>query len=279
MRGLLVDGRDRLWVLDTGTGNLGPTLDQRAPRQVGTDTRTDRVIRTIHFPANVVLNNTHLNDLRQGKGGVAYITNSGAKSGGGIIVVDLASGHSWRKLTGDRSVWAEPTFVPMTDGNPLYLRPKAGVAHYLNLSSDGVAISPDGGRLYHTLLASRRLYSVPTAALHDEGMSAATVSVQVRDLREEGVSDGLGEDTAGNVYTTNYEQNAVMRRLPDGELRTVVRDPRLICPDTLPLHGGYLYVVSNQLNRQGAYHWGRDLRKPPYALFRVRVDTQPVILK
>lgn len=283
VQGLVMDGKDRLWVLDTGTFNLGPILNQQAPKLIGIDTATNRVVKTIRFPASVVLPNTYLNDLRidlrQGQDGAAYITDSGAKSGGGLVVVDLASGRSWRKLTGDKSVLAEPKFVPVVDGQPLYIRPRNGVAQFLNLSSDGVAISPDGDTLYYTPLASRRLYAVPTAALRDEALSDAQVSAQVRDLGEKGVSDGLGEDTAGNVYTTNYEQHAVLQRLPSGELRTLVQDPRLIWPDTLSLQGGYLYILSDQLNRQGGYHFGQDLRVKPYVLFRVRVDAQPVILK
>ncbi|MFC4452406.1 L-dopachrome tautomerase-related protein [Deinococcus sonorensis] len=283
VQGLVVDARDRLWVLDTGTVNLGPILGQQAPKLVGIDTRTNRVVRTIRFPANVVLPSTYLNDLRidlgQGQDGVAYITDSGAKSGGGIIVVDLASGQSVRRLTGDRSVKATPQFVPFTDGAALFQRPKGGPAKYVALNSDGIAISPDGATLYYTPLASRRLYAVPTVALRDRSVTDAQLSAQVKDLGEKGVSDGLGEDTLGRIYTTNFEQNAIFRRAPDGTFDTVVRDPRLIWPDTLALHGGYLYILSDQLNRQGGYHWGRDQRVKPYALYRVRVQASPVLLK
>jgi sugar lactone lactonase YvrE len=283
VQGLIVDGRDRLWVLDTGTYNLGPILNQQAPKLVGIDTATNRVVKTIRFPANVVLPDTYLNDLRvdlrQGQDGVAYITDSGAKSKGGLIMVDLGTGRSWRKLTGHKSVLAEPKFVPVVDGQPMYIRPRNGVAQFVNLSSDGIAISPDGATLYYTPLASRRLYSVPTAALRDEGLSDAQVSKQVQDLGEKGVSDGMGEDTAGNLYTTNYEQHAVLQRLPSGELKTLVQDPRLIWPDTLAIQGGYMYILSDQLNRQGGYHFGRDVRVKPYVLFRVKVNARPVILK
>ncbi|GBF06036.1 yellow-like protein [Deinococcus aerius] len=283
VQGLLVDGKDRLWVLDTGTINLGPIVDQRAPKLVGIDTRTNRVVKTIRFPANVVLKNTYLNDLRIdlrfGQDGVAYITDSGAKSGAGIIVVDLASGRSWRKLTGDATVKPVPGFVSFADGRALLERPQGGPAQYLSFGADSIAISPKGDDLYYAPTASRRLYAVPTAALRDENLSGAEVKRQVRDLGEKGVSDGMAEDTAGRLYTTNHEQNAIIRRLPNNDLETVVRDPRLIWPDTLAIRGGYLYILSNQLNRQGRYHYGIDQRVRPYALFRVKVDAQPVILR
>lgn len=283
VQGLLVDGKDRLWVLDTGTFNLGPVLDQKAPKLVGIDTRTNQVVKTIHFPADVVLKNTYLNDLRidlrQGQDGVAYITDSGAKSGAGIIVVDLGSGKSWRKLTGDPTVLPVPGFVSFPDGKALLERPPGGPASTISFAVDSIAISPKGDYLYYAPVASRRLYAVPTAALRDEGLSDAEVKRQVIDLGEKGVSDGLAEDTAGRIYTTNHELNAIFRRLPNGEFETVVRDPRLIWPDTLAIQGGYLYILVDQLNRQAKYHYGDDQRVKPYSLLRLKIDARPVILK
>ena len=283
VQGLLVDGKDRLWVLDTGTINLGPVVSQDAAKLVGIDTRTNAVVKTIRFPANVVLPNTYLNDLRidlrQGADGVAYIVDSGAKSGGGLIMVDLASGRSWRKLTGDATVLPTPQFVPYVEGQALFQRPRGGPATFLGFGADSLAISPDGATLYYAPTASRRLYAVPTAALRDETLSDTAVKAQVKDLGEKGAADGLAEDTLGRLYITNYEQSALTRRLPTGEFQTLARDPRLIWPDTLALHGGYLYVINNQLNRQGGYHFGQDQRVKPYTLMRLKVDAQPVILK
>lgn len=42
---------------------------------------------------------------------------------------------------------------------------------------------------------------------------------------------------------------------------------------------GYLYVTSNELHKQAKYHHGRDMRRKPYALFRVKIDAQPVLLR
>ncbi|WP_424952536.1 L-dopachrome tautomerase-related protein [Deinococcus sp.] len=283
VQGLLVDGKDRLWVLDTGTVNLGPIISQNAPKLVGIDTATNRVVKTIHFPASVALKNTYLNDLRIdlrfGQDGVAYITDSGAKSGGGLIVVDLASGRSWRKLTGDETVKPAPGFVPFPEGRALFQRKPGQPAQYLGFAADSIAISPKGDYLYYAPTASRRLYAVPTAALRDEALSDAEVRKQVRDLGEKGASDGMAEDTSGRLYTTNYEQSAINRRLPNGDFETLVKDPLLIWPDTLALHGGYLYILNDQLNRQAGYHFGNDLRVRPYSLLRLRVDAQPVILR
>jgi sugar lactone lactonase YvrE len=59
----------------------------------------------------------------------------------------------------------------------------------------------------------------------------------------------------------------------------VAHDQRLLWPDTLSLAvDGYLYVTANQLHRQARFHKGRDLRRKPYVLFRIRIDAQPVLL-
>jgi sugar lactone lactonase YvrE len=59
-------------------------------------------IKKILFPQNIALPTTYLNDvrfdLRRGKEGIAYITDSAQNGPNGIIVVDLASGESWRRL-------------------------------------------------------------------------------------------------------------------------------------------------------------------------------------
>ena len=84
----------------------------------------------------------------------------------------------------------------------------------------------------------------------------------------------------GAVYATSYEQNAVVRRKPDGSIETLVHDPRLLWPDTLSLaDDGYLYVIANQLHCQPRYHGGKDLRERPFALFRVQVNASPIRLR
>jgi hypothetical protein len=51
-----------------------------------------------------------------------------------------------------------------------------------------------------------------------------------------GASDGLESDADGYIYSTNYEHNAILRRLADDtgkEWETVVHDPRLLWADTM----------------------------------------------
>jgi sugar lactone lactonase YvrE len=95
-----------------------------------------------------------------------------------------------------------------------------------------------------------------------------------------GAADGLESDAAGNIYATNYEHNAILRRPPHGIWETLVHDAHLLWPDTLSLAtDGFLYVTANQLHRQARFHQGHDLRRKPYTLFRIPIDAQPVLLR
>jgi sugar lactone lactonase YvrE len=284
VQSVVVDPMDRLWILDTGSIAFGPTAPG-GPKLLCVNLETDSIEKVIPFPANVALPTSYLNDirfdLRKGKEGLAYITDSGAGSPGGIVVVDLASGRSFRRLNNHPSVQPVPRFVPFVEGRAVVSTPKGKFPQYLGLKSDGIAISADGSRLYYCPLASRRLYSVSTAALLNSKASDAVVASTIIDHGDKGMSDGLESDVQGRVYCTQPETNSISRRLPNGLFETVVHDDRLLWPDTLSLAGdGYLYVTANQLHEQKGFNFGKDLRRKPYSLFRVKVsDATPVRLK
>jgi sugar lactone lactonase YvrE len=287
VQSVVVDPVDRLWILDTGSPLFQPTK-YGGPKLVCVDLKTDQVSKKILFPQDVALPSTYLNDirfdLRRGSEGMAFITDSAQKGPNGIIVVDLASEQSWRRLHDHPSVKPEElqTFLPIVEGRPfLEQQPDGSVKHGASMGSDGIAINADGTRLYYCPLGSRKLYSVDTNALSDQSLKEQEVGATVIDEGDRGgASDGLESDSAGNIYSTNYEHNAILRRSPDKRWETLTHDPRLLWPDTLSLAtDGYLYVTANQLHRQARFHKGKDLRHKPYSLFRVRVDAQPVLLR
>ncbi len=174
VQSVVVDPKDRLWALDTGSVKLMPNVPG-GTKLVCIDLGTNKIIQTIRFNRMVVPASTHLNDirfdLRRGKKGMAFITDSGAKAPNGIVVVDLATGQSWRRLGGHPSVKTDLIFTHCA------------------------------GRL---------------------DVLAGTLSV------------------AAN---------------------------------------GYLYFTANELELQGRYHFGKDLRVKPYKLYRIRINAQPVLLR
>ncbi|RQU68090.1 gluconolaconase [Burkholderia cenocepacia] len=279
VQSVVADGRGRLWVLDTAAPNFSEPVAGGA-KLVAVDLETNRVVKTIVFPANVMRAQTYVNDMRFdfriGKAGVAYVTDSSLSGIGGLIVIDLDSGKAIRRLTGDVSTSADPRFVPVVEGQSLKVRDPNGTTKPFSVASDGIALSADGQTLYYCPLSSRHLYSIPTAMLRDPSISDAQLAAAVKDLGEKGASDGLASDASGNVYAGDYEHNSIRKLELGGEWQTILHDPRVLWPDTLSVGpDGYLYFTANQLHRQPVFHGGKDERQKPYALFRVRIGAGP----
>jgi len=278
VQSLVVDPTgDRLWILDTGSLGFGPTTPG-GPKLLAVDLKSNQVIKKILFPSDVALNTTYLNDVRfdlsRGKEGMAFITDSTSSGPNGIIVADLATGKSWRRLHNHPSVRPDAQFLPVVEGEVLQMRIPGQPPARFAVGSDGIAISPDGKTLYYSPLTSRHLYSVSVDVLADDTKLDREVAATVKDLGERGgASDGLESDSEGRVYLSDYEHNAIRRRNQDGQIETLIHDPRVLWPDTLSLAAdGYLYFTANQIERQGVFHNGQDSRQKPYVLFRVKVD-------
>jgi sugar lactone lactonase YvrE len=286
VQSVVVDPADRLWILDTGRP-LFQLAEYGGPKLLCVDLETDSVVKKILFPQDVALPTTYLNDVRfdltRGDEGFAYITDSSDTGPNGIIVVDLASGESWRCLHDHPTTVAEqlPDYMPVVEGRPMMQRNPDGTTAPMTMGADGIAIAADGERLYYCKLTGRRLYSVSTEALRDRSLGEGEISRTVIDHGDKGgAGDGMETDAAGNIYATNFEHNAVLCRRPNGEWETVAHDPRLLWPDTMSVAAdGYLYVTANQLHRQPPYQGGEDLREKPYALFRVHIGEGPIELR
>ena len=275
VQSVVVDPTGRtLWMLDAGSLEMGPTLPG-GPKLVRVDLARDAVTQTITFPPDVALESTYLNDVRfdlgRGEGGMAFITDSGADPSHpmGIIVVDLASGHSWRRLSGHASVRPDSDHVAIIDGQPF---------DELLMGSDGIALAADARRLFYCPLASRHLHSVSVDALCDRQLDEDEVAATIVDHGQKGASDGLETDAEGRIYATNYEHGAVLRTGDAGaSWEPVAHRPEMLFVDTLAVAADHhVYFTVNQLQRQAQYQAGRDLREPPYLLIRVAIDAGPV---
>ena len=213
--------------------------------------------------------------------GTAYITDSSSQGPNAIIVVDLATGKSMRRLNQHVSTESEPGFLMFAQGEPVYQTLPGHPAEPVNFAADGIAISADGRTLYYCPINSTKLYAVSTAYLRDKSKSDADVESTVHIVTGKMPSDGLESDAEGRVYMTDPVTDSIHRWDPKtGLTETLAHDPRLLWPDTMSLSDdGYLYVTANQLNRQPTMHHGQDLRVKPYQLFRIKLDASPVRLK
>ena len=287
VQSVVTDGTGRLWIVDTGSINFGPVTPGGA-KLVAVDLRTNQVVKNIPLPPDVCLTTSYVNDVRfdmaRGKGGTAYLTDSSATGPNAIVAVDLDSGRCLRRLNDHPSTKAEDHFVAVVEGKPFLSRPGGKRPEHVRVGADGIALTPDGRTLYYCPMSGHHLYSVDARALSDPRVSDADVAATVRDLGDKGfASDGLLCDDRGTLYLTDYEHDAVRVRNRDGTYGVLTSDARLLWPDSMsigPVYGGdpagsYLYVTSNQLERQAAYRDGTDQRVRPFVLFRVKVDGGP----
>ncbi|KAI0836993.1 MRJP-domain-containing protein [Hypoxylon sp. FL0890] len=287
VQSVVIDPLDRLWVLDTGRV-LTPdgvllSATYGGPKLVGFNLTTNEAFQTIVFPPTVAYGDSYLNDVRfdlrsnisdSSGEGVAYITDSSASGHNAIIIVDLGSGKSWRHLGLTKAVRGESQFLPFIWGQPGYYT-EAGMPYTsFPIGSDGIALSADGETLYWCPLASRYMYSAPTAKLRAQGQASELLAQQsVVNHGQKGVSDGLETDSNGLIYVGNFEGNAVNVFNPsNGTTLTFVRDPRINWVDTMSVAtDGYLYFTVNQLNFASSTFPGTDRRVRPFALFRVKL--------
>lgn len=269
-----------LWIVDTGTIRPQP-ITYGGPKLIEVDLRTNQVSRTILIEPAALEPKTYLNDVRlllnHSQGGYAFISDSSAK--GGIIVVDLSSGKSWRRLGDTPFTRSDPDFVPMVEAKVMMVRERGKQPVRFAIGSDGMAVTADGERLFFRPLTSRHLYSIPTNALIDRTIQEQKLQTMVVDHGEVGgASDGLEADASGGIYLTDYEHNAIHRFTGTvASLETIMHSAEAIWPDSLSLaDDGYLYFTANQLNRQAIFNHGVDKRMQPYAIFRIKTPHKPI---
>lgn len=273
VQSVVVDTKDRLWALDTGSVKLGLNKPG-TPRLWCFDLRTNRLDRVYTFPQSVVPTTSYLNDVRfdltRGRKGYAFITDSSAYGNNRIVVLDLATGQSRARLLNHPSVVAEkedgqPIVMKTAEGFPLLVRPKPGIVKRPAIGADGIAIFPRSDRLVWCPLIGRRNYEVAISTLVNPNLSDADLGELVRGTQSKPGSDGLHE-AGDRLLLTDYE-NARVLESREGAMRTLFQAPRYEWPDTLALgRNGRVYVLLNQLQRQKNYHEGKDLRVKPYRL-------------
>lgn len=271
----VVDDKDRLWAVDTGSVLMGYTIPD-APKLVCIDLQTNQVARTYKFPANVVFPTSYINDVRfdlsHGKAGYAFLTDSSDKGPNGIVVVDLDSGESWRRLNDHPSTKADPSYTPMAEGRPLMIRPKLGGDQKLKMGADGIAIDTASDRLYYCPLVSDKLYSVSVSALEDRSQRDDQVAQTVKMVTTKPGSDGLFNDRQGRILLTDYEHSLLQRLRHDGKLEPFLKLDKRYWPDTISVtKDRQLYLIANELQRQPKFNRGKDLRAKPYLLVKMTV--------
>ncbi len=235
VQSVVLDAEGRLWVLDPGNPGFQGVV-AGAPKLVRFDLPSAVPAQVIRFAEPTVTDASYLNDVRFDLGRqTAYLTDSGD---GALVVVDLAEGTSRRVLDGHPTTVADD--ITMEIG---------GVSMNRAVHADGIAVDLAADRVYFQALTSRTLHAIDGAALRDASLDAEALAARVEDVAESGVSDGLWFHE-GEVLVSALEHDAIRAVSPEGEIRTLVSDPRIAWPDSfaVPPGGDVVYFTTTQIH-------------------------------
>ncbi|KAI1631520.1 major royal jelly protein-domain-containing protein [Biscogniauxia mediterranea] len=293
VQALYITPDDTLWVLDTGR----PTINQSSrpsspyaapggPKLIAIDLPTNEITRIYTLPSSVHYPDSYMNDLRfdlrtnatAAGGGIAYIVDSSNEGRTGFIMVDLATGESWRQLTLHPSTQAVAEVVPSYNGIPYYLRQKGHALGFQAPGNDGAELDQYGEVMYYSALTTDYLYSIETRYLRTnpslDPLADKRASDNVKNLGQRGGNaNGFAGDSLGNVYMLMPEHNAIFIYNYTTSLTVpYVRDARMVWPDSAAVGwDGYLYMTINQLPYQPDWNDGVDGRVHPGLILRVKL--------
>jgi sugar lactone lactonase YvrE len=264
--GIVIDRRDRLWIIDPASHGFG------RPRLVAVDIASGLVVYEHVFPRSIAPRGSFLQDLQVHPAGrfVFIADTSFWRASPALIVHDTATRKSRRVLEGHVSVRAQDWLIrtPMREmsffGGIVPMKP----------GLEGVALDPTGEWLTFGAMAHDTLFRVPTSALLNEQLPEAELADKVQALGRKPLSDGLSADLSGNVYITDVEHGAVLRMAPGGQLSTIVRSPRIRWADGLSYGpDGWLYLSDSALPEVLLKPRGSIREHGPFHVFRFRPGT------
>src|SRR5699024_4698774 len=118
----------------------------------------------------------------------------------------------------------------------------------------------------------KELFRIETQYLVNPSLTDEELETYVETFSGVGITHGLLADKKGNVFLTTSESHSISYITPEGRIRTLVSDPRLIWPDSLGIGpDGYLYFSCAQIQRLPQWNHGEDKTDYPYQLYKIKL--------
>lgn len=258
------DENNNLWILDPSNPGEEATF-AAGVKLLKVNLATNKVERIYRFEdlprEKMALNDMRIDTRRQ----MAYLSEPKTAS---IIVLNLQTGKSRMVLTDHSSTKAEKDFKLHLDGKAVV--DKNGKAFSSNVN--GIALTKDGKYFYYRAINQTKLYRLPVEYLATPALNDSAIAQHVELVGETGISHGMIADAKGNIFLSDSPEKAIRYVTPDGRFETLVRDPRLIWPDTFSIGpDGYLYLTATQINRGPKYNDGEDKTEYPYRLYKIKL--------
>jgi len=259
--GIAIDRFNRLWTIDHGNHGL------RTVRIIGIDLETGEILRDQAFDDSLAPAGSFLQDLQVSADGntIVIADTSVWRKTPALIVYDIETGQARRVLESHKSVSSEPYVIRTAEREMKFL----GGAVAMRGGVDGIALGPEW--LYFGALTGSGLYRIKLDDLRNFNLPQKQVANRVERFSDKPLSDGLSTDTAGNVYITDIEHNAIFIVGAELALTTLIQSESIRWPDALSFGpDGYLYIADSALQQvilQSPEHIDAS---GPYRIFRFK---------
>ena len=270
---LYADDHNCLWVLDSAPAgsasvfgkNKGNSSKEGQFKLLKIDL-TDNKVKQVYRFDDLPKDKSALNDMRIDNGkGLAYLSDPGLHA---IVVLNLKTGKSRITLQDDKSTMAKPGLKLHLDGKDV--EDENGKPFISNVN--GIALSHDNKYFYYRAINQTKLYRIETRYLADATLSSADLSAKVELVAETGICHGMIADNKGNIYISDSPDHAIQYVTPDKNVHFLVKDERLIWPDSFGIGSdGYLYLSASQVNRLPKYNNGQDKVHYPFRVYKVKL--------
>lgn len=267
---LYVDANDYLWALDSKPASKGSIFGEKENDTLGKfklvkiNTQTNKVEKTYFFK-DLDKSVSGLNDVRVDTNKqLAYLSDPGQAS---IVVLDLRTSKSRVVLQNTPFTKANGQVIRY-QGKPMQDKNGKPFSSHVN----GIALTKDFQYFYFKPINHSHLFRIATKYLADANLSEKELQSFVEDMGTVGITHGLAADVKGNIFLTTSTEYNIQYLSPDGKIHTLVKDTRLLWPDSLGTGtNGYLYLTCAQLQRLPQWNNGEDRTVYPYTLYKVKL--------
>lgn len=303
VQNVVLDSLNQLWIVDSGIPPGAKSAVEYGAK-VMSFSLNGTLLNTYIIPSSLYYDNMNANDVRinntLGTNGYAFITDE--SNSGSLLSIDLDTGYASRRLYNTTYTRADPGYVGVYDGQPIYGWNGTNKS-FLTTGSDGIALA--SGNVYWGVLASRRFYYISQEALVNTSILDEDILSYVQNPGQCGTEQaGFTADDKGRVYIMASEHNAIfyvdtlqaavnetVNGVPPGSsnqlesvpaknyvVKTLVRSGLIQHADSAAIWDGWLYFCTNQLELSPSRQYSNiDARKGPFRSYRVWIGAGPAV--